>query len=565
MTIFSPRYLFHLTKDVSLRSKIVISLLLLVIFCAMVWWIISLYMYFTVPQPKNGGHYIEALVGQPRYINPLLAHSSSADQSLTQLIYGSLFDYDDHGVLQSDLAERYEVSEDAKEYTVYLRHGVEWHDGEMFDADDVIYTIGIIQNIAYSAVGVNNEMRLLWQNVRLEKIDEHAVKFILSDPNSMFLHSLRVGILPKHIWESTSPEQFQLSEFNQKPIGTGPYKFAAADTENDLYAAYILVANKKYHDGEPFISKFTLRFYATRDDAVMAYNNGEVTGVIVDKQEHIQILASKAHEHQMEMPHYFAVFFNQTKSVPLAYDEVREALSRATDRQKIISDIFGDDAVVRRSPFAEGVFGYAPEEQQTGYDIDGANVLLEEKGWKRGDDGIRVKGSDRLAFTLHVSDNHEQFVKTAEQLREQWRAIGADVSIQQHAREDLEMNVIKPRSYDALLYAHQMRFDPNLQPLWHSSEKSDPGMNYAVFADEEMDESLKLSIGTGKEDERRESYKRQQERLKKEVPAVFLLAPKVSFMHSGSVKGISVQKINSSYDRYTNVHKWYIKEKRVKK
>jgi peptide/nickel transport system substrate-binding protein len=557
--------LFHATRDVSLRSKIVIVSLVTIIIGALMWWAFSFYAHFTVAQPKRGGHYIEALVGQPRFINPLLSHSSSVDQSLSQLIYGSLFDYDDQGVLQNDLAERYELSEDAKEYTVHLRRDVLWHDGMQFTSDDVIHTIGTVKNIAYSAVGVNNEMRLFWQNVRIERIDEYTIKFILNEPNSMLLHSLRVGILPRHIWENISPEQFQLSEFNQKPIGTGPYQFLASDTDDNLFSAYILRANKMYYEGEPFITKFTLRFYATRDDAVAAYNNGEVSAVIVDKKEHVDMLHNKAFKQSIELPHYFGVFFNQTKSVALAYDEVREALSRATDRQAIIAAVFGDDAVVRYSPFTEGVKGYVAEAQQTGFDLEGANVLLEEKGWKMGDDGIRKRDNDRLAFVLHVSDNHEQFIKTAEQLREQWRAVGADVTIQQHAKEDLELNVIKPRDYDALLYAHQMRFEPNLLPLWHSSEKSDPGMNYAIFDDDEMDESLKLGVSSSKEEDRINAYKKQQERLKQEVPAVFLFAPKVSFMHSDAVKGVNIKKINSSYDRYTNVYKWYIKEKRVKK
>jgi peptide/nickel transport system substrate-binding protein len=543
----------------------VIVSLLVVIIVGFVWWGIAIYRFMTIPQPTHGGHYIEAFVGQPRYINPLLAHSSSTDQSLTRLVFNRLFDYDASGLLTPDLAERYEVSDDMKEYTIFLRKDVLWHDGEIFAADDVIYTIGIMQDIAYGAVGVSNESRLLWQDIRVEKIDDHTIKFILNEPQSMFLHKLNMGVLPKHIWENVSAEQFQLAEYNLKPIGTGPYKFVDFDVSGGTIASYVLRANEDYYHGEPFITRFMVNFYSTRDEAVLAYNAGKVSAVMVDKMEHVAMLEDSAKSELIELPHYFAVFLNQTKSVPLAYDEVREALSRGTDRDAIVAEVFGGDAVVRYSPFGEGVVGYDHEVQQTGFDRESANILLDEKGWEKGDDGIRSKDDERLAFMLHVSGNHQQFMRTAEILRDQWREIGVDLTIQPHDKDDLESNTIKTRDYDALLYAHQMRFEPNLLPLWHSSEKNDPGMNYAIFAQDEMDDALANLLTTKNVDEQMSLYKKQQEILQKEVPAIFLFAPQVALMHSDTIKGIDVQRVNTSHDRYTDVHTWYIKQKRVKK
>lgn len=549
-----------------MQNKIIVVVLVAIIVGSFLWWMRAIYHYVTMPLPRTGGHYIGALVGQPRYINPLLSHSSAIDQSLVQVIFDGLFHYDENGLLQPDLAERYDVSEDAKQYTIYLRHGVMWHDGEPFTASDVLYTTGIVQNIAYSAVGVNNELRLLWQGVRVEKMDDYTVRFTLEQPNNFFLHSLTLGVLPEHIWMATTPEQFRLSEYNQHPIGTGPYKLIDFDVSNNLFTSYHLRANSRYFKGEPYIARASFRFYATRDEATAAFRDGTVSGVAVDKKEHIDLLRRKnVQEKSIQLPHYFAVFFNQSKSVPLAYDEVREALSRATNRDAIIRDVFSDMAMKRLSPFADGVAGYAADVQQPDYDPESANILLEEKGWKRGDDGIRVKGQDRLSFTLHISGDVEQFVKTAEMLRDQWKDVGAEAQIVSHEKNDLETNTIKPRDYDALLYAHQMRFEPNLMPLWSSKEKNDPGMNYALFADKAMDDVLTLAVESVSAEERMTAYRKQQEQLKAEEPAVFLFAPTIAYFQSDSIKGMTVHKINTSYDRFTNIEKWYIKEKRVLK
>lgn len=530
------------------------------------WWAFSFYVYTTVAQPTYGGHYIEALVGQPRYINPFLARTSS-DYSLTHLVFNGLFEYDDEGMLQPDLAERIEISDDAKEFTAFLRQDVLWHDGERFDADDVLYTISIAQDIAFGAAGVGSDIRLLWQDVTVEKIDDFTIKFILKDSNAMFVYNLALGIIPQHIWQNIGAEQFQLAEYNQKPIGTGPYEFVDFDINKteDVIDSYKFRAFKNYYKGEPFITKITTHFYSTRSEAVAAYSQGKVSAVVIDKQEHLDLLSGDAQKQSIELPHYFALFFNQTKSVPLAYDEVREALSRATDRDAIIADVFGGDASVRYSPFAEGVVGYDSDAQQTSFDIESARVLLEEKGWKMEEDGVRAKGDDRLSILLHVSGDHEQFVRIAELLKAQWQEIGVELNIQEHEQSDLEKNIIQPRDYDAVLYAHQMRFEPNLLPLWHSKEKSDPGMNYALFADEKMDDALVNLLKTTSDDEKNNYYKIQQERLQAEVPAIFLFAPKISFMHSDAVKGIMVERVNASHERYAQIHTWYIKEKRIKK
>ncbi len=531
------------------------------------WWLISIYHYSTISQPTFGGQYTEAFVGQPRYINPLLAHSSSADRDLTSLIFSGLFDYDANGLLRPDMAERFEISDNGKEYTIFLQQNILWHDGQNFTSDDVIYTINTAKDIAYGAAGVSNEMRLTWNDVQMEKVDDYTVKFILKEPDSTFLHNLTLGLLPKHIWENISPEQFQLAEYNQKPIGTGAYEFADFDinTEEDVISSYILRSNEQYYRNKAFITKFIINFYPTRSEAVEAYNNGEVSAVMVDKKEHIEALNEIAQKKSLELPHYFAVFFNQTKSVPLAYDEVREALSLATDRDEIVRQIFGDNAQTRYSPFAEGIIGYDSEQQQSSFNRDAANKLLDDKDWKRGDDGIRSKGEDKLAFTLHINSGQEALVRVAEILKEQWKEIGVELNIQEHDKAGLETNIIQPRDYDALLYAHQMRFEPNLLPLWHSKEKDDPGLNYALFDDEKMDESLVKLSETQNIDEKNDLYKKQQERLKSEVPAVFLFAPKLSFMYSDNIKGIDINKVNLSSDRYSNVNKWYIKEKRIKK
>lgn len=116
------------------------TVLLLVIAVAFLFWMDAFYKHLTKEVPKTGGEYIEGIVGQPLYINPVISQTSEADSDLTQLIYSGLFKYDKDGNVVPDLAESYSISDDQKEYKVSLRKNAVWHDGQPLNAQDVFFT-----------------------------------------------------------------------------------------------------------------------------------------------------------------------------------------------------------------------------------------------------------------------------------------------------------------------------------------------------------------------------------------------------------------------------------------
>ncbi len=121
--------------------------------------------------PREGGKYTEAIIGQPRFINPLLAPFNDADRDISQLVFSGLMKYDDEGKIIPDLAENYEIKEDGKIYEFSLRKGIKWHDGVDFNANDVIFTIKILQDPEYTS-----PLRINWQGVKVEKIDDFKVR-----------------------------------------------------------------------------------------------------------------------------------------------------------------------------------------------------------------------------------------------------------------------------------------------------------------------------------------------------------------------------------------------------
>ncbi len=527
------------------------------------FWFLQLFFNFTKEIPKNGGEYREGIIGQPMYINPLLSQTSKADSDLVQLIYSGLMKYDSQGNLEKDLARDYEVSEDKKTYTFYLRQNILWHDGESLTAADVVFTFNILKDPQYKS-----PLRLNWQGVEVEQVDDFTIVFRLKNAYFGFLNNLTTGILPKHIWENVSAERFMLSEYNLKPIGSGPYRFISLQKNSgEEFAFCKLKAFASFYDSQPYITDFILNFYPDHESMLAAYNKKEIDGIRSLPSDFLeQIKLSKSTRiYEINIPRFFAVYINENKNVALASQSVREALAYATDRVQILEEVLQGKGVAIFSPVLPSMKEYENEISRYEYDPEKAKAILEEAGWKVDEEtGIRKKGETKLEFEILTIDSTEM-VKTSELIRDQWKVIGAKVETRVVSPVDLQQNYIKHRDYSALLFGQETSFSPDLYFFWHSSQRKDPGLNIGNFEDKKADELLEKSREEIDEAKRIEYYKEFQRIITTKIPAIFLYSPKYLYLVNQKVKGISAENINSAEWRFVGVNKWYIKTKRVKK
>lgn len=542
------------------KEKVAVSSLLLVIGAAFVFWIGTFYYHFTVAVPKNGGEYIEGVVGQPLYINPLLSQTSEADGDLTRLIYSGLFKYDKNGNVVNDLAQGYVVSDDQKTYTIKLRQGASWHDGKPVDANDVFFTYNILSDPAYKS-----PLRQGLQGVDVNMQDNYTIIFTLKTPYVGFLENLTVGIMPKHIWEDISPEKFTLAEYNLHPIGSGPYMISNFQKDaNGNILTYSLVAFKNYYEGTPYISKVTFNFYQDNDTLIAAYNKKEIMGMSSIPPENIKDIKNikSTNMHELVIPRYFSVFFNQTKNVALATDPVRSALNISVDRTALVNNLLHGQGVALTSPIFPGMPGYE-DQSPSKVDIEGANKILDDAGWAKDQaTGLRKKGNDSLSFELDTTDWPE-LVQTANMLKSQWAKIGAQVNVKIVSVSDLQQNYIRGRNYDALLFGQAISFNPDLYSFWHSSQKHDPGLNLSLFDNNNADNILEDERTETNPQKRADEFKQFQDILAQEVPAVFLYGRYYLYPTSTTVQGIDALNINNPQERFVDVNKWYVKTSRV--
>jgi len=545
----------YLKNSLSPKERFIINTSLTVLVICLLFLglrFIQRHVYFL---PEDGGKYVEAMVGTPKYVNPILCQTNDVDHDLVKLIFSSLIQYDNKGQLTLDLAERYEISEDQKTYTIYLKKNIKWHDGENLNANDILFTIETIQEPEFSSPLYYN-----LKGITSEKVDDYTLKLTLKEPFSPFLSILTFGILPQHLYMDILPENFSLLEYNLKPVGSGPFKFKAL-TRDSLgnIKSYTLEKNEEYYSDKPYLDNLIFRFYSDMETAVEALKNKNVEGISYISKEYEEKLPAKINinYYHLPLPQYTAVFFN-TKNNILKNKEVRQALALASDREKILAEILKGKGEIIDGPILKGYLGYHPEIKKYNLNVTEAEKILEDAGWKKNEAGKRFKNNEELKFTLTTIDQTD-YTEAAAILKESWEKIGFTVELNIVENERIQKEVIKPRNYDALLYGEIIGYDPDPYPFWHSSQERDPGLNLSIYFNKQIDKVLEQARVTNDINERTLKYVEFQNLLADELPAIFLYTPYYTYGLSKKVKGFGSERIVSPQDRFSSLKSWYIK------
>jgi peptide/nickel transport system substrate-binding protein len=555
----------------AIRSFTIIERALFIVL-ALVFAASSLFMLwkvnenFLVEIPADGGTLTEGVLGYPRYINPLLP-ITDAGRDLTTLIYSGLMKATSQGELVPDLASQYTVSPDGLVYTFTLKDKATFHDGVPVTADDVIFTISkAVDPELKSPKAVN------WVGVEVHKIDDRTIEFKLKKPYAPFLQNTTLGILPKHIWQNTSDEEFSFTNYNVEPIGSGPYRLETIKRNSSgLPDYYHLVPFAKYTGKAAHIQNIYVRFFTNEKDLVNAYQDGTLTSINSISPANANMLKAKgAHIETSPLPRVFGVFLNQNLAPVLANKEVRQALGTAIDRQDIVAQVLGG--------YGTPIDGPLPKDSLSGESglrepllshddrIAKAKKLLMAAGWALNDNGIMEKKTKKddtlLSFTLSTA-NTADLAETAELLKAQWKEIGADVKVKLYDIGDLNQNSIRPRKYDALLFGEVIGRDLDLFAFWHSSQRSDPGLNISMYANSKADKLLEAARTESDPLKRLDDYSKFEDEFYNDLPALFLYSPDFIYVVPQELRGLSLSNITTGSERFLGVNAWYMETDNV--
>ncbi len=532
----------------------------------------------SVSVPSSGGELIEGEVGPARFINPILT-LSQPDEDLTELVYSGLTRALPSGIVP-DLADRYTISEDGMTYTFTLRSNATFHDGTPVTADDVLFTIAAAQN-----PDIKSPRRADWEGVQVSSPDPHTVVFKLAHAYAPFIENTTLGILPKHVWQNVSAEEFPFNPANTHPVGSGPYRIESVSTDETGSATrYQLTPFSKFTLGYAYLERITFIFYPNQEALLRAFDAGQVDAIAgITPSDLAALKRSDFNFAHVALPRVFGVFFNQSNAPVLADASVRAALEAAIDKQDIVDTVLGGYGAVLDGPIPPGVIGTTIpgtpilfERKEGGANAtstpsaaatDAARSILTRGGWtfdeatkvwkkKSSGGGSASGGKLTLSFTIATADEPE-LVATVNALAAAWRAAGIVVTVQVYPLSELNVSVIRPRQYDAILFGEVVGRTADLFAFWHSSQRNDPGLNLALYTNLRADSLLTQARATTDQKQREKLYTQFASTVAKDDPALFLYAPDFIYVVPSSLRGVELGALTTPSERFLNVYQWY--------
>ena len=511
----------------------------------------------SVEVPVHGGTHREGVLGTPRFINPLLA-TSETDNDLTALVFGGLMKSEPDGSVSPYLAERYEISEDALQYTFYLKDAIFFHDGTPITAEDVVYTIQTAKNPV-----TKSPRRANWEGVDVIASDEKTVVFTLRVPYALFLENTTLGIMPKHLWSTLSAEEFPFSSLNTDPVGSGLFAVSSIKKNQSGVPTEYTLTTSKSTDRRPFIKRMVFTFFTDQEALFNALLAGDIDAAhsLVPAQDTNQVAEEAV------FARVFGVFFNQNQQELFADAVVRRALNLALDKQRVVDTVVSGYGSVLNGPLPPEYVGAKAVPEDTFEERRlRAQELLEKNGWEKGEDGIFQKTvkkkTRRLQFSLATA-NAPELKQSAELVAEMWRSFGVDVSLQFFDQNDLNTEVLRPRKYDALLFGLVVGRELDLFAFWHSSQRNDPGLNIALYANIAADKYLEEARNELDPSARREKASLAAEEIVQDTAAIFLYAPHFTYLHEPELRGVNLETVSTSRDRFAGIENWYVATQRV--
>jgi peptide/nickel transport system substrate-binding protein len=520
-------------------------------FCA---FVVVLIAETTTTIPATGGEYTEGIVGQPEYVNPVTA-SSESDLSIVKMVYSNV----------PDVADAMTSSSDGKTWTVRLKPNLHWQDGEQLTSDDVIFTVQSIQN-----PDAESPLAASWRGVEVNRTSELEVRFTLPASYAFFVDNLKdLYIIPKHVFGDVPPGNWRLSDYNLKPVGSGPYQFASYHKNSDGFIdSYQMIAWKKSFGKQPLIPNFVFNFFRNENDLIKSFNSGTVDGFELASPDDIGAIARPYNLFSWRTTDYYAIFLNQSTNEALQDPAVRRALSLAIDRNDLVLNALGGNGIPDGGPIPSDAAYASPTISTPTSSLDLAAATLDAAGWKLGANGERVKNVTTTAFPLNITitvPDIDFLVKTAETVKSRWQSIGISTTIATDSPESIMDNVVNDRNYETLLFGNILEPSSDLYSFWDSSERFSPGLNLSTYNNTNVDSLIEAARTTMNDASRTEDFAKAENEIVTDAPAVFLYSTNDLYVAGKNIQGVATGTLADPSDYARGIPDWYLETTRALK
>lgn len=463
--------------------------------------------------------------GSPEGFDPALYTAGTTFDASSKPVYNRLVQFEP-GTTKTipGLAESWEISDDGLEVTFKLREGVKFHTTDFFtpsrdfNADDVLFSFNrqLQEDHPYHAYveGASweyfNGMSMPDLVKSIEKVDDYTVKFVLNRPEAPFIANLAMdfaSIFSKEYADKLA-EGGNLSDLNQKPVGTGPFQFVAYQPD----AVIRYKAHPDYWNGKQPIDD--LVFAITTEASVRQQKliAGECHITPYPNPADIESLkandALKVDEQEGLNVGYLAY---NTKVAPFDNAKVRKALNMAINKEAILDAVFQGAGQAAKNPIPPTMWSYNDAVEDDAYDPEAAKKMLEEAG---------VSDLSMKVWAMPVQRPYNPNARRmAELIQEDFSKVGVNVEIVSYEwGEYLERSKAEDRDGAVLLGWTGDNGDPDNFLAVLLGCDAVGGSNRAQWCNEEFNGLIQKAKTLSSQEERAKLYEEAQVVFKREAP-----------------------------------------------
>jgi len=503
---------------------------------------------------KRGGQIIVATGGDVTAFNPVTEGNVVTNSLMPLLFDGLVFPDPDTFLPTPNLATSWEIAPDGKTYIFTLKQGVKWHDGQPFTSDDVKFAYELYINPESGSIRAGS----LAQNIAtIAAPTPQTVVFTLKNTVASFMTlDATYGIVPKHLLAAMPPKEFRMSAFSiSKPVGTGPFMFKSQKLGDRVE----LIRNPDYHRGAPALDAYIYKVIKDSTVMLQQLQTGEVDYASVS----VELADQAKKQPNLNVVDYdtFTVLLlgynlDPMKGSPIFSDvRVRQALCYAQDRETIGRKIYNGYATVAVGTQPPVTWAYQPDKITTKYPYDPkkAEALLDDAGWKKGADGVRVKDGKRLSFTLYTVSGSPSTTSHVQVLQDEWQSIGVEMKPQFEEGAVVVNRAAKSFDYDMFFFGLTTSPEPDQTRYWASNQHG-PGANYSGYANPKVDDLLMRGVRTLDINERKAIYVEAQNLIVADVPEFVSHFQKAVGGVNKRVKNLVPNAVSTNF----NAHQWYV-------
>jgi peptide/nickel transport system substrate-binding protein len=480
-------------------------------------------------EPVRGGSLVVALSADPGHLNPAITTSGTTHPA-SEILYNGLVSVDDDLEVQPELADSWEITEEGAVYTFKLHDGVTWHDGTPFTSADVKFTFDemLLKLHGRTRASVGPALGAI------ETPDPSTVVFRFKQPYAPLLQQLDVTeapILPKHKYEGSDPNT---NPTNTAPVGTGPFKFVSYTKGSEIK----MERNPDYFkEGLPYLDEIITRIIPEQSAQVLALERGEVDWISIpggpefarlESSQDIEVTRTAWNPGGSNC--IMTMSFNLDRPV-LKDVRTRTAIASALDRQQFLDQILFGVGKVAEAPISSGIpWAHDADSGLPTFDKARAERLLDEAGWERQGDGVRVATGvegvpDGTRFSIDFL-HFPTFAKYGELVRQHLGAVGIEVTQKPLEPAVFPDPVFKQRAYDTNVISYCNGSEPQIgvRRMFHSTQiNATPFTNAAGYRNPEVDRLFDDAAGEVDQAARGRIYKQIQEIVAKDLPYVWIV------------------------------------------